>query len=234
VLLPTESSATLALATWAGDSIELAAGTALTAAKELYLSGLGTPQVKTDPSSAENFIAPNLTDRTSWQTNAGADGVTVTPTVLNGRESLKMETIAYKATARAVLKNVLLRRNATLTLAIKARNRFRVSIGDVAVQHDGVWSVGGPLNGWSQGQFYQIPIDGRHETLLTLSLRDGLLNATLGSKVLVRDMQFDLAADRNPVVVETWGGDSVEFHAVGLTNVARTLMAQPAVRHPVM
>ncbi len=232
LVLPSTESCNLVLSTWAGNAIDIAGGTAAAASKDLYVPGLGVGRVKMVDGSPDPFIKPNLTDRNSWDVNQGAAGVKFSAAILNGKESWKMESTPYQAAPRAMLRDVLLQRDGTLVIAFKANNRFRVNFGNIGINHDGKWSVIGPLNGWSEGQLYQVPLDPKNTYTLALTVHDGLVNIALDDKMIVKDMLFDLADDKNRVSVETWGGDSVEFYGIDILNSGRKISSRQN-KHPI-
>jgi hypothetical protein len=193
----------------------------------------GSADVK--PGSPVSVIAPvSFTvkefNKADWSVNAEAPGVKVT----YGKVSeMVLKSTAYQAAAVAEFKPHTLGRNGTIILKMKGISRLMLHIGPVTLQHDYDWQMPGPMNGWNVGTIYQVPVSAEKDSTLVLTLTDGIFNAILDGKVLVKEMRFDLAESGNKISLQTWAGDSVTVNGVEISTKPVKLF-EDGVVHPVL
>jgi hypothetical protein len=193
----------------------------------------GTDDVKESAnvslSKVENFSIKTF-EKKDWLINADAPGVSAEYPAEGG---MALKSTAYQAPAIAELKDHAIGQNGTIVLKVNMTGRFRLNIGPVTLLHDYDWQMPGPLNGWNEGTIYQIPIPTGKVSTLAVSIKDGVFDAVLDGKLLIKNMRYDLAANGNKISVQTWAGDSVMIDVVEISTTPKPLI-EKGVIHPVL
>ena len=177
-----------------------------------------------------------------WTANTNAAGVSATTASLDGCPSLCLSSTEYQARAEAVYRNPL---SNTFTAVLHFRElpqRLIVQLGPITITRDWCWTVEGPLSGWSAGEGPTTPDKGTSlqpeipqgtPFTLTLSMRNGSLDAMANGRPLIRGMAFEMPTANNRLTVGTWAGFSAAFRMAELSEQATALYAPPRVLHPV-
>jgi len=207
---------------------------------------LGGAPIQTHPPESEAPPFTSLAAATPlWQANTSAAGVTTAELTWDDCPALELRSKPYQARAVAVYRDPL---PCTFTATLKFRERPQrliVRIGPVVLKLDGQWSLEGPLDGWSEGEGPTTPdkgpslqpaMDAAGPFELTLSMRNGKLDALANGQPLAHEVQFRMPPTENHrLSVETWAGFSACFRLANLSTHATALYA-PAhgASHPVL
>ncbi len=172
-------------------------------------------------------------DPKQWAFGANANGV---KTDLNydmgdGRKGVKLTSTAYQSEATAELKSNALGKNGTLCQMIRRRGSLRIEIGNSGIFYDWHWNLQSP-DWFNDGQLFQNPIPADKTQVLTLSLKDGALDAVYGGVPLAKGLKLKLD-ESNTLKISTWMGDWFAFDVVEISSKP-TVLFSPRVEHPIL
>jgi len=154
-----------------------------------------------------------------WVVNVDAAGVKATNDVaLNDRRTgLLIASTLYQSAAVATLKDRVFGASFNVRLTIRGSGRLRIAVGDIAIAHDGAWSVEGPIDGWSEGSLLQPAWIGDRDVELRVSVHHGVMDASFAGRPIAKGILFSRTKSSAPALtISTWAGESLMVGVVGI------------------
>jgi hypothetical protein len=173
-------------------------------------------------------------DPAQWAINSKASGVTVAYNfdLGDGRKGVRLSSTPYQAWATAELRDCTIGRNGTISIWIRRSGTFGIELGDTGIYCDWAWH---PMSTdrWNDGELFNMTSEPDKTQLLTISLKDGVLDAVYGNQPLARNLKLSRLTDRNTLKLTTWGGAWFAFDVADISSKPKRLFAPPTVKHPV-